>query len=703
MLDVDKNEIVEARKVEVAKLEYFQAFEWVTCEEAEAQGLKYIKSRWEDVRKYDAREASSRSRWVLQDFRGKQAEPTMFAPTPSLVAVRVVEAIGVQSGWDLVTGDVSTAYMHAPERDLVVTDPPDGWKKDNMLWKLVKNINGRRTGACNWLRFFTECCKNIGLSPLKSEPCIFKDEKSKVILVVHVDDLLATSESSELATCLKGLQDHMLLKLDKPFDEDGGCFLGLKKIRTADSLASFPSQKLLDEIFGSLGLDEKAVPVSTPGSKHWPQEPLDDEYVGEERHRLYRNLVGKLQWSCSERPDVKYCVKELARSLAKPTYLDMRKAKRIGRYLLGTRHYGVRMIRDEAKWQFIDCYCDANWAHCQKTRKSSNGLVLKLGSKAMLCQSKTQSVVAQSSAESELLSMHYAYIEAALLRTLIEELLGYTPIIRMHTDSSAARAIGLKSGLCGLKHIDIKVLLLQQEVADGRLCICKIDGRKNSADLLTKEVDGGTLSRLIHFLGIHDETKQLDLCEEEQWQLVDRRKGRKSRVPTAASRSMLKAITMASMMTRAATQGMNDDDNSWSFMSEVLMAMLAITLSLIVSIWVGTRQRHHGGDANEPDGTTWSEMLAEAHRDEQEWRRSGEANAWAEDVGWFQEELGPPYVPLYEHFEGAREDRSDDDEDAGDDQDRQPGPPYPDDDDYPSTDWNTWTRRHRLAETGHRG
>jgi hypothetical protein len=110
MLDADKNERLEARKAEVAKLEYFQAFEWVTKEEAAAQGLKYIKSRWEDVRKYDARKASIRSRWVLQDFRGKQAEPTMFAPTPSLVAVRLVEAIGVQNGWDLVTGDVSTAY-----------------------------------------------------------------------------------------------------------------------------------------------------------------------------------------------------------------------------------------------------------------------------------------------------------------------------------------------------------------------------------------------------------------------------------------------------------------------------------------------------------------------------------------------------------------------------------------------------------------
>jgi hypothetical protein len=390
--------------------------------------------------------------------------------------------------------------MHAPERDLVVTDPPDGWKQEGKLWKLVKNINGRRTGASNWLKFFTESCRNIGLSPLVSDPCVFRNEKCTVVLVVHVDDLMVTGEKDELATTLKGLQDQMLVKLDDPIGEEGGCFLGLKLVRSQNSLAAFPSEKLISEICESLGLDEKAIAVSTPGCKHWPQEPQDDEYVGEERHRLYRNLVGKLQWLCSERLEIKFCVKELARSLTRPTYLDMRKAKRVGRYLMGTKKYGIRMYKDDTAWRFIDAWCDANWANCQKTRKSSNGLVLKLGSKTMLCQSKTQSVVAQSSAESELLSMHYGYIEAALLRTLMDELLGYAPIIRMHTDSTAARSIGLKSGVCGLKHIDIKVLLLQQEVAAGRLIMCKVDGKQNSADLLTKEVDGATLSRLIGFL-----------------------------------------------------------------------------------------------------------------------------------------------------------------------------------------------------------
>jgi hypothetical protein len=70
--------------------------------------------------------------------------------------------------------------------------------------------------------------------------------------------------------------------------------------------------------------------VNTPGSKSWAAEPQDDEYIGEERRRLYRNMIGKLQWLTTERPDIKHVVKELARALAKPTFLETRKAKRCG-------------------------------------------------------------------------------------------------------------------------------------------------------------------------------------------------------------------------------------------------------------------------------------------------------------------------------------------------------------------------------------
>jgi hypothetical protein len=276
---------------------------------------------------------------------------------------------------------------------------------------------------------------------------------------------------------------------------------------------------------------------------------------------------------------------------------------------------------------------------------------LKLGSKMMLCQSKTQSVVAQSSAESELLSMHYGYIEAALLRTLMEELLGYAPIIRMHTDSSAARAIGLKSGLCGLKHIDIKVFLLQQEVTAGRLIICKVDGKKNSADLLTKEVDGATLSRLIGFLGVCSDAESIDACEEG-WQVVQHRRGNGKKVAFSSRAASLRAITMAGMMKKATAHNPLNDDESWSWQWHIFVALMIILASFVISVLVGTgapqralvRDDDEYEDQDEPQ-QSWQEFIAEGRREEDAWHRSGDGTEWAEYMGMDASQHEPVVPP----------------------------------------------------------
>jgi hypothetical protein len=229
MEDVPKEEILESRRAKMKKLEYFQAFEWITKEDAEQQGLRFIKSRWEDTKKYDSRKAAVRSRWVLQHVNfGKAATPDLYSPTPTLTAVRLVDALAVQRDWKLVTGDVSTAFMHADEEHLIATNPPDGWQRDGFCWKLLKNKSGRRTGAVNWIRFLTQSCKELGLEPLQCEPCVFKNADCSFVMVVHVDDLLVTGE--DVDGSLAKLQDRMLLKIDPPIDESGdGCFLGRRK------------------------------------------------------------------------------------------------------------------------------------------------------------------------------------------------------------------------------------------------------------------------------------------------------------------------------------------------------------------------------------------------------------------------------------------------------------------------------------------
>ena len=44
-----------------------------------------------------------------------------------------------------------------------------------------------------------------------------------------------------------------------------------------------------------------------------------EEYLNEEEHHVYRQIVGKVQYLCNERDDLLYSTKECAKDLNKPT------------------------------------------------------------------------------------------------------------------------------------------------------------------------------------------------------------------------------------------------------------------------------------------------------------------------------------------------------------------------------------------------
>ena len=100
----------------------------------------------------------------------------------------------------------------------------------------------------------------------------------------------------------------------------------------------------------------------------------------------------------------------------------------------------------------------------------------------------TQGAFALSSAEAELYSMIEGVTRAKGLKSLAQEVgfLGISNVIKLGTDSSAAKSFVCRRGLGKMRHLEIRDLWLQKEVADGKLEVSKIDGDKNPADLMTK-------------------------------------------------------------------------------------------------------------------------------------------------------------------------------------------------------------------------
>ena len=156
-------------------------------------------------------------------------------------------------------------------------------------------------------------------------------------------------------------------------------------------------------IVEQLGLQD-AKPVSTPGvapaSNAGGEEEEEQEELPPTEATQFRGIAARCNYLQPDRPDIQLAVKECCRLMSRPTQEKWEMLKRIGRYLTGR----PRLIW-KYDWQgevdVLDLNSDANWAGCRESRESTSGGTIAIGGHLVRAYSKTQSVIAKSSGESE--------------------------------------------------------------------------------------------------------------------------------------------------------------------------------------------------------------------------------------------------------------------------------------------------------------
>ena len=127
-----------------------------------------------------------------------------------------------------------------------------------------------------------------------------------------------------------------------------------------------------------------------------------------------------------------------------------------------------------------------------------------IGAHCIKTWSATQGAYALSSAEAELYGMIEGVTRARGLVNLAHEL-GFRTLentIRLGTDSAAAKSFVCRRGLGRMKHLQIRDLWLQKEVAEGRLQVFKTPGETNPADLMTKILAIGTIREILEAIWV---------------------------------------------------------------------------------------------------------------------------------------------------------------------------------------------------------
>ena len=228
--------------------------------------------------------------------------------------------------------------------------------------------------------------------------------------------------------------------------------------------------------------------------------PEDEHYIGKERHQAYRAACGKLQYASPRRPDVLYTLKELGRQLQNPRECDWKLLKHLCRYLKGTLDLAL-VMRSNGDTSRVIGQADSDWAGCRMTRRSTSCGFVSWGGIPIMMFSRTQTVTALSSSESEYYGACAVAAECLYVRTIFE-FWGYTPSIELQIDASSAIAIGSRHGLGKIRHMELKYLWLQQLVATKHVRFIKVKGTEHPPDIGTKHLSREALAKCIEMVGL---------------------------------------------------------------------------------------------------------------------------------------------------------------------------------------------------------
>jgi len=254
---------------------------------------------------------------------------------------------------------------------------------------------------------------------------------------------------------------------------------------------------------------ENCKPVSTPcvrGAIDGVDDPDDAEELKKDPDaavdvQLYQEIVGTVMYaSVSCRPDISYAVQLLARGMQAPTHRHMVAAKRVFRYLAGTKdvglsfgtHNGDKVASSRGSHNPLQlevcAFADADWANDKKDRKSITGWVAKVNGDCISWTSKKQRTVAQSTCEAELYAEAAAIQEVLWLRGLLKELgLHVQTGSAVFGDNQSTIAVS-QNGVRGerTKHVDVKYHFITETIVAGEVKLHWVPSAEQHADIFTK-------------------------------------------------------------------------------------------------------------------------------------------------------------------------------------------------------------------------
>ncbi|MCP4341870.1 MAG: hypothetical protein GY799_24050, partial [Desulfobulbaceae bacterium] len=247
-----------------------------------------------------------------------------------------------------------------------------------------------------------------------SDPCLFwkRNGNDILYLCVYVDDILMVSNSRKILNLEKTIMGSRF-----PMRDLGKAtyILRMKIVRDRKSRTMWLSQEgYVQEILKKFKM-ENCKPVSTPADANVKLSKNDGDPVSQVQ---YQSLVGSLIFAAiGTRPDIAQAVGMVSQHNSNPGNIHWTAAKRILRYLNGTKNYSLKFEGTREPGIELYGYTDADWGSFDLVnRKSQSRYGFYIARGLISWTSKRQATVALSTMEVEYMVASLACQELIWIR-----------------------------------------------------------------------------------------------------------------------------------------------------------------------------------------------------------------------------------------------------------------------------------------------
>jgi len=298
--------------------------------------------------------------------------------------VRAVVSIAAQNKWKFYQMDVKLAFLNGVLMEEVYIEQPLGYEKkgqEHKVCRLKKALYGLKQAPRAWYSRIDSYLLEKGFEKCEGESTLYIKEKDGKILIVvlYVDDVIFTGNDDHLIENFK-----TVMKEEFEMTNMGllRYFLGIEVDKNQNGV--FISQeKYVNEVLERFNMQESKVAITPTmmGLKLSKEDSSKDFDPS-----LYKSIVGSLMYLTTTRPDIMFAVSLISRFMERPKEAHWQAAKRILRYVKGTKRFGILYTTSECS--DLVGYTDSDWAGSIDDWKSTSGYVFHMGSGAISWGSK---------------------------------------------------------------------------------------------------------------------------------------------------------------------------------------------------------------------------------------------------------------------------------------------------------------------------